>query len=164
MNTKKILIIAISIITVLSMTGFLTYQNKNRQAAKPKQNQNATSTSENTNINNNAPKNAKFNIAVLRQGTGKQKTKNMDKLTVNYTGTLLDGTKFDSSLDRGKPFVFTLGTGQVIKGWDLGLLDMKIGEKRKLTIPPELGYGDKAQGLIPANSTLIFEIELLKIN
>ncbi len=85
------------------------------------------------------------------------------KITVNYLGTLLNGTKFDSSYDRGVPFQFTLGTGEVIKGWDEGFAGMKIGGKRKLTISPELGYGSAAIGTIPANSTLVFEVELLKV-
>lgn len=85
------------------------------------------------------------------------------KITVNYLGTLLNGTKFDSSYDRGVPFQFTLGTGEVIKGWDEGFSGMKIGGKRKLTISPELGYGSAAIGNIPSNSTLIFEVELLKV-
>jgi FKBP-type peptidyl-prolyl cis-trans isomerase len=84
-------------------------------------------------------------------------------VTVNYVGTLIDGTKFDSSYDRNQPFTFNLGTGEVISGWDQGVVGMKVGGKRKLTIPSSLGYGSQDQGAIPANSTLIFEIELLKV-
>ncbi|MEK7512858.1 MAG: FKBP-type peptidyl-prolyl cis-trans isomerase [Patescibacteria group bacterium] len=95
-------------------------------------------------------------------GTGLE-IKHGKRAVVHYTGTLADGTKFDSSLDRGEPFVFTLGAGEVIKGWDYGVIGMKVGGKRKLTIPPELGYGSRAVGPIPANSTLTFEVELLEI-
>lgn len=87
-----------------------------------------------------------------------------DTVAVHYTGWLADGgTKFDSSLDRGEPFQFALGQGQVIKGWDEGLSTMKVGGKRRLIIPPGLGYGANAQGSIPANSTLIFDVELVEV-
>ncbi|KAK9471027.1 peptidylprolyl isomerase [Dipodascopsis tothii] len=90
-------------------------------------------------------------------------SKNGDRLIIHYTGTLKDGTKFDSSLDRRKPFEFVLGQGQVIQGWDRGLLGMCVGEKRKLTIPPNMGYGSRPVGPIPADSTLVFTAELLGI-
>ncbi len=106
--------------------------------------------------------NQELEIEILKEGTGEE-AKNNDKVTVHYVGTLENGTKFDSSLDRGDPFVFTLGAGQVIKGWDQGVLGMKVGEKRKLIIPSELGYGARSAGLIPPNSTLIFEVELLEV-
>ncbi|MCS4534678.1 FKBP-type peptidyl-prolyl cis-trans isomerase [Neisseria montereyensis] len=86
------------------------------------------------------------------------------EITVHYTGWLEDGTKFDSSLDRRQPLTITLGVGQVIEGWDEGFGGMKEGGKRKLTIPPEMGYGAHgAGGVIPPNATLIFEVELLKV-
>ncbi|MBI2038357.1 MAG: FKBP-type peptidyl-prolyl cis-trans isomerase [Candidatus Nealsonbacteria bacterium] len=100
---------------------------------------------------------------ILKEGTG-QVAKSGDKVSVHYTGWLENGTKFDSSVDRGQPFEFTLSAGQVIQGWDLGVAGMKVGEKRKLTIPADLGYGAQgAGGVIPPNATLIFEVELLDI-
>ena len=102
-------------------------------------------------------------IEDIKIGDGQEDEK-FNIVTVNYTGLLEDGTKFDSSLNPGRtPFRFTVGAGQVIKGWDEGLIGMKVGGKRKLTIPPELGYGSRDNGPIPANSTLIFEIDLLGI-
>ncbi|KAI0804468.1 hypothetical protein GGR55DRAFT_319341 [Xylaria sp. FL0064] len=93
-----------------------------------------------------------------------RKTQKGDSIEVHYRGTLAsNGNKFDASYDRNKPFGFQLGAGRVIKGWDEGLLDMCIGEKRTLTIPPELGYGNRGMGPIPAGSTLVFETELIGI-
>jgi peptidylprolyl isomerase len=85
------------------------------------------------------------------------------EVTVHYTGTLDTGTKFDSSVDRGLPFTFKIGEGMVIKGWDEGVMTMKVGGKRKLVIPPQLGYGARGIGPIPPNSTLVFEVELLGV-
>jgi len=103
-------------------------------------------------------------IEKLAEGTGPM-PKTGDRVTVHYTGWLTDGSKFDSSVDRGQPFVFTIGRGQVIGGWDQGVATMKVGDKVRLTIPPELGYGARgAGGVIPPNATLIFEVELLGVN
>jgi FKBP-type peptidyl-prolyl cis-trans isomerase len=110
-------------------------------------------------------------VTTLKEGSGPE-AKNGDRLSFHYIGTLADGTKFDSSIDRNAPYPLTLvngtlrsGAGGVIKGWDLGLVGMKVGEKRKLVIPPELAYGERGfPPIIPANATLIFEVELMAIN
>lgn len=103
-------------------------------------------------------------VEVLQEGDGAVATAGQT-VSVHYTGWLTDGAKFDSSLDRGQPFNFPLGAGRVIKGWDQGVAGMKIGEKRRLTIPPDMGYGAAgAGGVIPPNATLIFEVELLGLN
>jgi FKBP-type peptidyl-prolyl cis-trans isomerase len=104
-------------------------------------------------------------IETTQKGSGERVVKNGDTISVQYTGKLTDGTKFDSSLDHGGvPFTFTIGAGQVIKGWDQGFLGAQIGEKRTLTIPPSLGYGATGAGsIIPPNATLVFDVELVSI-
>ncbi len=112
----------------------------------------------------------KFGYTYLESGLGLKKTvegsgelpKVGDRVTVHYTGYLEDGTKFDSSVDRGQPFSFVLGAGQVIKGWDEGVALLKKGSTAFLRIPADLGYGSRARGQIPANATLIFEVEVLE--
>ena len=102
-------------------------------------------------------------IEELQAGTGDEAVAG-NQVSVHYTGWLTDGTKFDSSVDRGQPFQFRLGAGMVIKGWDQGVAGMKVGGKRKLTIPPEMGYGAGGFGnVIPPNSVLVFEVELLGV-
>jgi peptidylprolyl isomerase len=106
--------------------------------------------------------NAKLEKTDVKVGTGTETAALGDRLTVHYTGTLKDGTKFDSSVDKGKPFELTLGQN-LIEGWNQGIVGMKVGGKRKLVVPPALGYGAQDKGNIPPNSTLYFDIELLKI-
>ena len=148
MEGKKIISILI-ILLVLALAFFLIMRPKELNAPTEK---------------NSIQKMDEVKIEVLKEGTGAV-SKNGDELTVNYTGTLEDGTKFDSSIGRD-PFVFILGAGRVIQGWEQGMLNMKVGEQRRLTIPSSLGYGSQgaAGGLIPSNATLIFEVELLKID
>jgi len=156
-------------ILILVVAGFLFWQN-NLIATKNLANSQLASTTENLNINsNNNMENQimgseELNIEVLQQGAGPE-AKNNDVVSVHYTGYLTNGQVFDSSIGRGEPFSFTLGAGQVIKGWDQGVLGMKVGEKRKLTIPPDLAYGAVgAGGVIPPNAALVFEVEMIKIN
>ncbi|MFN8474311.1 MAG: FKBP-type peptidyl-prolyl cis-trans isomerase [Anaerolineae bacterium] len=107
------------------------------------------------------PSGLKYTDTVV--GTGATAEKGQ-RVSVHYTGYLMDGKKFDSSVDRGQPFQFVLGNGQVIKGWDEGVAGMKVGGKRTLVIPPELGYGARgAGGVIPPNATLKFDVELLGV-
>jgi peptidylprolyl isomerase len=98
----------------------------------------------------------------LAEGSGAE-PQTGQTVSVHYIGTLEDGTKFDSSRDRGRPFQFKLGAGQVIKGWDEGIASMKVGGRRQLIIPPDLGYGSRGIGPIPPNSTLVFDVELLEV-
>jgi FKBP-type peptidyl-prolyl cis-trans isomerase FkpA len=103
-------------------------------------------------------------VETIATGNGPS-PKQGDTVTVHYTGWLTDGTKFDSSVERDEPFAFVLGTGQVIQGWDQGVASLRVGDKAKLTIPPELAYGAAGYpGAIPPNATLIFEVELLSIS
>lgn len=106
---------------------------------------------------------SKFKIQDLKKGSGPE-VSGGDYITIHYHGTLEDGTVFDSSVERGSPFKTRIGVGEVIEGWDMGVPGMKVGGKRKLTIPAALAYGDRAIGSIPAGSTLIFEVELVSID
>lgn len=114
---------------------------------------------------NNQPSNQQDapQMVVVKEGTGDVMTKSGDTLSVVYTGYLQDGQVFDSNVDSGQNFEFTLGAGQVISGWDIGLTGMKVGEVRRLSLPPAFAYGSNAVGPIPANSTLIFDVELKEI-
>ena len=103
-------------------------------------------------------------VEVIEEGTGNKQVEKGDEILIHYTGTLEDGTKFDSSVDRGTPLDITIGVGMVIKGWDEGIIGMKVGEKRKLTIQPDYGYGAAGAGaVIPPNAVLIFDVELVDV-
>jgi len=162
---KKTLIISLIIIAIVVFAFWFYWNSRTQEVVNP------TSISGNKengeivkNMQNEENKNNELKREVLQEGTGEE-AKNGDKVSVHYTGWLEDGTKFDSSLDRGVPFPFELGAGEVIRGWDLGVLGMKVGEKRKLTIPSDLAYGENGMpGAIPPKATLIFEVELLGIN
>ena len=121
----------------------------------------ANTVAENTKAASASPTDLQMTIIKEGQGEG---AKPGDSVTVNYTGTFLDGTKFDSSIDRGQPFTFKLGAKEVIEGWDLGVNGMKVGEQRKLIIPGQFAYGEAGRPGIPPNTTLVFDITMMGIN
>ncbi len=152
MNKKTVIAIVVSIVLVFFLMGrqlvtnFFINQNADQNNQQDMQQQSTS----------------KVQARDIIVGTGDEATAGKE-ITVHYVGVFADGKKFDSSRDRGTPFTFVLGAGSVIKGWDTGLEGMKVGGKRILVIPAEFGYGDKDFGPIPANSTLIFEVELLGV-
>lgn len=157
MNRKTIIII----VTILILVGVGVYLLPKSEDNTLKIN---TSPSPLASSENNASPSAQLRIEDLKIGTGSAEVKSGDTVVMNYVGTLDNGTKFDSSYDRKTPFETKIGVGQVIKGWDEGIPGMKVGGKRRLTIPPDLGYSSTGAGdKIPPNSTLIFEVELLQI-
>ncbi len=168
---KKIMIIVgVLAVVVIVLLVFLMQSpastNSNSNAAltttdqQPATNQPTADTNQ---PSDNQPSMDTLGIETIKQGSGPA-AKTGDTATVHYTGTLTDGTKFDSSRDRGTPFSFTLGENKVIQGWEQGVLGMKVGEERKLTIPSSLGYGDTGYPpVIPPKATLLFDIELLSI-
>ena len=154
MDKKTSIAVAVSIIVVLAMVGgaglvnnFIGSDNNKNEMVEQ---------------NNQATTSPKVDQKDLTVGTGDVAIAGKT-VTVHYTGVFADGKKFDSSRDRGVPFEFKLGSGMVIKGWDIGIEGMKVGGKRLLIIPPEFGYGPNDYGPIPGNSTLIFEVELLGV-
>ncbi len=152
MNNEKIAVIiavAVVIVSALFIFKVIPFSLPSKQA---------TPVTETT----DAGSSEKLKIEDIEVGTGEE-VKKGDTVVIHYNGTLTDGTKFDSSYDRGEPFETQIGVGAVIQGWDEGVVGMKTGGKRKLIIPPDLGYGDKQMGSIPANSTLIFDVELIEI-
>jgi peptidylprolyl isomerase len=173
---KKILnlVLPLAVVAAIFGLGFVIF-NSNPKEIQTNQKQNAADLSligeEQNNLNsqnmqtqqNEQSAQTGLRGEILKPGSG-QEVKAGDVVSVHYVGTLENGQKFDSSIDRGQPFEFTLGAGQVIRGWDVGVAGMKVGEKRKLIIPSDLAYGASgAGGVIPPNATLIFEIELLAI-
>lgn len=161
--SKTLLIIVIIILIVIIIGIYLIARNISQNSTTASQ-QNANQNAQNSNSTSITYNIQGMKVEILQQGSGVG-AKSGDTVTVNYVGTLQDGTKFDSSIDRGQPFQFILGQNSVIQGWELGVVGMKVGEKRKLTIPPELAYGSQgAGGVIPPNATLNFEIDMLKIN
>src|SRR3989344_4186596 len=157
MNTRNIIIILVTIFAVIVAIYFIWSKNAKQPELAP-----ATTTMP------PAPRTTKMDkqgvrIEILKEGAGAIAKKG-DTVSVHYVGTLENGTMFDSSVDRGTPFEFSLGAGQVIPGWDIGVEGMKIGEVRKLIIPSALAYGPNGAGeAIPPNSNLIFEVQLLGI-
>ncbi|NMB48712.1 FKBP-type peptidyl-prolyl cis-trans isomerase [Candidatus Kuenenbacteria bacterium] len=176
MSSNKI-IIALLVILILIVLAYIfipspnksqLVTNENTNVAVPSDHTAANSTNTNstntpaTNTNKLTEDVMELKSETLTEGQGEPIASGQTAV-VHYTGWLTDGTKFDSSVDRGEPFEFVVGAGAVITGWDQGVLGMKVGEKRKLTIPSDLAYGDAGVGPIPPKATLIFEVELLAI-
>lgn len=150
--------------TALMFVGCTDTPETTTKTSTDTQETNTTNSSETMTEENTQAAVTELQIEVLAEGTGDAVAKVGDMVAVHYTGTLVDGSKFDSSLDRNEPIEFLLGQGQVIAGWDQGIEGMKVGEKRKLTIPSDLGYGDMGfPPVIPAKATLIFTTELVAI-
>src|SRR3989337_2940956 len=151
MENKNNMNIVVAVVVCLALAGVLIFISINNKV-------NMNSNNNTASVNNAASMNNSVEVEVAKAG---------DIVSMNYTGRLENGTVFDSNVDpkfnHVEPFEFTLGAGQVIAGWDKGIVGMKIGEKKTLTIPPADGYGANGQGPIPPNSTLIFEVELLAI-
>ena len=159
MDKKKQSLMYITIIVLLMALVSVTFRLRMEETNVVANTQGSLSNNSTTMDNNNV---TELKIEVLQEGSGPE-SKNGDNISVDYTGMLTDGKVFDSSVGRA-PFTLTLGAGQVIKGWEQGLLGMKVGEKRKLTIPSDLAYGKSGYpGAIPPDATLIFDVELKAI-
>jgi FKBP-type peptidyl-prolyl cis-trans isomerase len=158
-NPIPLIILAVSGVVLIGTIATFIIMNQNTNTTP----QSKTFTKTITTSSNSSTIESKLIIEDLRIGDGAE-LKPKDTATFHYTGTLEDGKKFDSSKDRGEPFTTQIGIGQVIKGWDEGIPGMKVGGVRKITIPSELGYGDRGvPGVIPGKATLVFEVELLSI-
>lgn len=155
MNPKTLVGVIVVALVVVNVAGVLYFRSGNKgTAAQLGTAAETVGATENTDA---------LRIEILKEGTGETAAAG-DAATVHYMGTFTDGTVFDSSVTRGVPFTFTLGAGQVIPGWDVGVVGMKVGEKRRLVIAPELAYGATGvPGAIPPDSTLTFEVELLGV-
>ena len=162
---KKNIIIALIVIVSIALF-FLLRKDAEAPAIKGVDSKKTTQpeSSKQANNNSNEKKPMELEIKTTQEGTGERVIKSGDTISVHYTGKLTDGTKFDSSVDRGTPFEFQIGQGMVIQGWEQGFLGAKVGEKRTLTIPSEMGYGARGAGaVIPPNATLIFDVEVISI-
>lgn len=165
---KAITIVIVIIVIIASFFYLLSSSEQDQDVQKQDTDQITQSETSMTQDTNEEPSpvvttDSGLRYQILQTGNGQEAQKG-DIVSVHYVGTLEDGTKFDSSIDRGSPFQFTLGVGQVIKGWDEGVAGMKIGEKRRLLVPSALGYGVNGYPpVIPGNANLIFEVELLSI-
>jgi FKBP-type peptidyl-prolyl cis-trans isomerase len=152
---SKSLVLIITGVAILALIGYFIFSNNAVKSDEMKKQQSVNSQGAVT-------QQIQLKVEDLLKGSGKE-VKKGDSVVIHYKGTLTDGSTFDSSYSRGTPFETQIGVGQVIRGWDEGVVGMKVGGKRRLTIPPELGYGNKAVGPIPANSTLIFDVELIDV-
>ena len=153
--------IALGVVSALAVVIFV-FLNKEVDTLPDAQTINLNSNKEDTMNESNVEDFDVLGITTIQQGDG-QEAQVGDTVSVHYEGTLSDGTKFDSSYDRGQPFEFTLGENYVIEGWEKGVVGMKVGEIRELKIPSSMGYGESGNGIIPGNAGLIFKIELLEI-
>jgi FKBP-type peptidyl-prolyl cis-trans isomerase len=160
---NKYLVVTIFLVALLVVAGAFAFSTKEEKVISTEVLQTSTPSATISEENMGEGNVAQIGIEDIIEGTGDM-AESGKKVTVNYVGTLTDGKKFDSSYDRNDPFSFNLGAGEVIVGWDQGVVGMKVGGKRKLTIPSDLAYGDNGiPGAIPGGATLIFEVELLKV-
>lgn len=163
-NTKKILIGLIAVVIIVLVYTLAKSKPAEAPAVKGVNSKATTQEVKKQAVNNSTEKKSMaLEIKTTQEGTGERVIKSGDTIAVHYTGKLVDGTKFDSSVDRATPFEFQIGRGMVIAGWEQGFIGAKVGEKRTLTIPAEMGYGSRDMGTIPANSTLIFDVEVISI-